>query len=321
MLVAKIGNSGDLLWARAYGGAGRDVGEAVCEAPDGGVYVAGYTTSCGNGEEDVLVLRIDCDGNLLWTATAGGAKYDAGFDVCPASGGGVVVSGLTYSSGNGLSDVCVVKFSGEGGVSWQRTHGGSGIERGHSICQAPGGYVVAGGTSSLGAGNVDMYVIRLDGTGQEVWSRAYGRSAYDVASSVIPLRDGGFLVTGHGDKEGSEVMALTVVRVDENGDELWTSRFGSSRDYDYGLDAVELATGGFLIAAVTNEPDPGENDIWLHLLDDHGASLSQHVLGGNQSEWSGGIDLGSDGTAWVVGQTASYGQGSHDVLCVELSLP
>ena len=105
VLVIKLSDSGELLWSYAYGGAGRDFGEGVCQAPDGGVYVAGYTTSTGNGQEDLLILRIDRVGNLLWAATAGGDGYDAGFDVCPARGGGAAVTGLTYSSGSGLSDL------------------------------------------------------------------------------------------------------------------------------------------------------------------------------------------------------------------------
>ena len=166
-----------------------------------------------------------------------------------------------------------------------------------------------------------MYVLRLDETGRELWSHAYGRSAYDIAVSAIPLEDGGFLVTGHGDREGSEVMALTVVRIDADGDELWTSRFGSSRDYDYGVDAVELESGQLLVAGVTNEPDPGENDVWLHVLDVGGNSIAEYTIGGGEAEWAGGLALRSDGTALVVGQTASYGAGGFDVLLVDLTLP
>lgn len=69
-------------------------------------------------------------------------------------------------------------------------------------------------------------------------------------------------------------MALTVVQIDDEGNEMWTSRFGSGKDYDYGLDAVELDTGGYLVAGVTNEPKPGENDIWLHIISEAGKSTA-----------------------------------------------
>lgn len=322
ILVVKRTSTGDIAWAKTIGGPGRDFAEAVCASPDGGVYVAGYTTSAGNGMEDVLVLRLSAAGDLSWATTLGGADYDAAFDICSASSGGAVLCGLTYSSGAGLSDLYVAKVSDEGSISWQRTHGGANIERGHSIeALADGGYIVAGGTSSIGVGNLDMYVVRLTSTGQEVWSKAYGRATYDIANSVIAVSDGGFLLTGHGDKEGSDLSALTVVRMDDEGNELWTSRFGSGRDLDYGMDAVELDTGEFAIAGVTNEPDPGENDVWLQLLTEDGKSSRQITFGGSESEWSGGVCLGPDRTLLVAGQTASYGQGSYDALLLELTLP
>jgi hypothetical protein len=322
ILVIKRTSTGDIAWARAIGGPGRDFAEAVCASPDGGIYVAGYTTSAGNGMEDVLVLKLSASGDFSWATTLGGADYDAALDICSASNGGAVLCGLTNSSGAGLSDLYVAKVSNEGAVAWQRTHGGANIERGHSIeALADGGYIVAGGTSSFGAGNVDMYAVRLTSTGQEVWSKAYGRATYDIANSVIAVSDGGFLLTGHGDQEGSELSALTVVRIDNEGAELWTSRFGSGRDLDYGMDAVELDDGGFAIAAVTNEPDPGENDAWLHLLSEDGKSSYQVTFGGSESDWTSRVCLSPDGTVLVVGQTASYGKGSYDALLLELTLP
>ena len=322
VLVIKRDSGGDIVWAKSIGGSGRDFAEAVCESADDGIYVAGHTTSAGNGQEDALVLKISSSGDLEWAVTIGGSDYDAAFDICPASGGGAALCGLTYSSGAGLSDLYVVKINGEGTIAWQRVIGGDKIERGESIQPlANGGFIVAGGTSSIGKGNVDMYVVRLDSNGREVWANAYGRSAYDIANSVTLLRDGGFLVTGNGDKEGSEVMALTVMRIDDEGSELWTSRFGSGRDFDYGLDAVELDGGGYLVAGVTNEPDPGENDIWLHVIDESGASTAQYTFGGSESEWPGGLCLDSNGVVILAGQTASYGQGGFDALILELTLP
>lgn len=322
ILIVRRDSAGDIVWAKAIGGPGRDFAEAVCESPDGWIYATGYTTSAGNGLEDALILKLTADGELEWVTTVGGADYDAAFDICPAGGDGAVICGLTYSSGAGLSDLYVVKVSAEGTISWQRTFGGEKIERGESIQPlADGGYVVGGGTSSIGAGNLDMYVVRLNSTGREIWANAYGRATYDIANSVIALQDGGFLITGHGDKEGSEVMALTVVRIDDEGNENWTSRFGSGRDFDYGLDAVELDAGGYLIAGVTNEPDPGENDIWLHIINETGNSTKQYTFGGIESEWPGGLYLDSRGIVILAGQTASYGQGGHDALILELTLP
>jgi len=322
VLVIKLDSSGALVWAKAVGGPGRDIGEAVCESEDGGLYVAGYTTSAGAGREDVLVFKLSFAGDLEWASAFGGDDYDAALDICPSGGGGAAVCGLTYSSGAGISDLYVMKVNREGEQVWARTFGGEKIERGHSIHRlADGGYIVGGGTSSFGAGNVDMYVVRLDSSGREIWSETYGRNVYDIASSVIPVRDGGFLITGHGDLESSELMALTVVRIGDDGTELWTSRFGSRQDYDYGVGAIELPSGGFFVAGMTDASTPGLNDVWLQVIDDEGRSTSSIRFGGSAPDWPGGVCLAADGTVVVVGSTASYGDGKYDVLLLELSLP
>jgi len=321
LFVVRLDSDGGVEWAKAIGGPGRDFGEAVCPSEDGGVFVAGYTTSAGRGVEDVLVAKLDRTGDLEWVSTFGGADYDAAFDLCPTSGGGVAACGLTYSSGAGISDVYVIKVGADGRAVWTRTFGGERIDRGHSIrALADGGYVVGGGTSSFGAGNVDMYVIRIDSSGREVWARAYGRNVYDTAMSVIPIRDGGFLVTGHGDLEGSELMALTVMRLDADGEEIWTSRLGSSRAYDYGLSAVELESGGYLVAGASNDRDDRASDIWIHRLDDSGSSTATYWFGGSGPDWPGGICLSGDGLPIVTGMTSSNADGSYDLLLLEVAL-
>ncbi len=320
VLVIRLDSDGDVEWAKTIGGPGRDFGEAVCPSEDGGVFVAGYTTSAGQGAEDVLVAKLSRSGDLEWASTFGGGGYDAAFDLCPTSGGGVAVCGLTYSSGAGISDVYVIKVGSDGRAVWTRTYGGEQIDRGSSIRGlADGGYIVGGGTSSFGAGNVDMYVVRLDSSGREVWAKAFGRNVYDTASSVIPLQDGGFLVTGYGDLEGSELMALTVVRLDADGEEAWTSRFGSRRAYDYGVDAIELGSGGYLVAGASNDRDNRSNDIWIHRIDDDGESTATYWFGGDGTEWAGGVCLSDAGTALVVGVTSSDTRGSYDVVLLEVA--
>ena len=320
VFATRLGPDGEIVWSKAIGGPGRDLAEAVCPAEDGGVFIAGMTTSAGRGAEDVLVLKLSAEGRLQWAATFGGAETDAAFDICPA-GDGAAVCGVTTSSGAGLSDVYVIRVGTDGRQLWSRTFGGERIDRGQSICALDdGGLVVAGGTSSYGAGNVDMYVLRLDSTGREIWSSAYGRSAYDIASDAIPMHDGGFVVAGYGDREGSELMAFTVVRLDESGREIWTSRLGSGRDYDYAMGAVELAAGGLLVAGMTDDRSPGIQDVWLHVIDEDGRSTESLRFGGAASDWASGVCVGPDGKIFVAGTTASFGCGSFDALLLALSL-
>jgi hypothetical protein len=115
-------------------------------------------------------------------------------------------------------------------------------------------------------------------------------------------------------------MALTVVRLGADGQEIWTSRFGSSRAYDYGLAAVELASGGYLVAGGSNNRDSRASDIWIHRVDETGSSTATYWFGGSGPDWPGGICLSDDGAVIVTGITSAGAQGGYDLLLLEVAL-
>ena len=319
VMVVRLDAHDAVLWAKRIHGPGRDFAEGACIGPDGSIYVAGYTTSLGEGVEDAFVLRLDAEGDLLWTTTVGGDDYDAAFDVCPSALGGVAVCGLTFSRGAGLSDLLVFEVNAEGTVLWERVIGGEKLERGESIHPlADGGYILGGGSSTRSAGNVDMYAVRVAAGGGVIWEKKFGRRVYDLASSAVPLQDGGFLLTGHGDLEGSEAMALTVIKIDADGNALWTSRFGERKVYEYGMDAVELPSGKIVIGGVADDSDQTENQLWLLTLDGSGQRLQDQLIGGEGSEWVCQLALLPNGEVLAVGQTNSYGQGGFDAMILHI---
>ncbi|HQQ55604.1 MAG TPA: hypothetical protein PKY42_03420, partial [Mesotoga sp.] len=120
------------------GGDGDDVGNDIVLLADGGVVIAGYTTSSegtffsSNGQEDFLIARFDKDLELIWWKAYGGSKRDVAQALTATRDGGFVLAGLTESSdgdvtGNkGLGDFWVISVSSTGELEWQKTFGGSG---------------------------------------------------------------------------------------------------------------------------------------------------------------------------------------------------
>jgi hypothetical protein len=102
---------GDSLWTKAYGGSENDFGEFFTKTPDGGYIIVGSTESFGAGGSDVWLIKIDSLGNTQWTKTLGGAEDDYGKYVQVTSDGGYIVTGNTYSYGQGDSDVWVIKLA------------------------------------------------------------------------------------------------------------------------------------------------------------------------------------------------------------------
>jgi hypothetical protein len=162
--VIAIDSTGDTLWTRTYGGLYDDVGYSACQAEEGGLLVAGWTDSYGAGWSDVLLLKIDAKGDLLWMETYGGPENDIGRSVDRATDDEYFVAGYSYSYGAGGADVYVVKTNDAGDLLGARTYGGPSSDKGWSVAHTvDNACIVAGYTESFGAGESDVYLVRLKG--------------------------------------------------------------------------------------------------------------------------------------------------------------
>jgi hypothetical protein len=166
----------------------------------------------------------DCDGQIdegivcPFAKTIGGSYDDVARSIIQSSDGGYVVAGWTWSFGVGYSDIYVVKLDSGGNVQWTKTIGGSSDDAAYSIIQSSdGGYVVAGRTSSFGAGGWDMYVVKLDSSGNVQWTKTIGGSDFDAAYSIIQSSDGGYVVAGGTLSFGAGSADIYVVKMDANG--------------------------------------------------------------------------------------------------------
>jgi hypothetical protein len=80
--------------------------------------------------------------------------------------GGYIVAGITNSFGAGNADAYLIKADTNGNTLWTKTFGGTDYDTAYAVRQtADGGYIVAGGTVSFGAGTGDMYLIKTDASG------------------------------------------------------------------------------------------------------------------------------------------------------------
>jgi len=162
-LVIKLNSSGNIEWAKTFGGTVEDVPLSICETSDGGYIVAGATRSFGAGSYDFLIIKLNSSGNIEWAKTFGGTDYDGVWSISKTSDGGYIVVGYTESFGVGGGDFLVIKLNSSSNIEWAKTFGGTGLDWAYSICQtSDGGYIVAGLTDSFGAGRKDFLVLKIE---------------------------------------------------------------------------------------------------------------------------------------------------------------
>ena len=111
LLLAKFSSLGTVQWQKTFGGRRRDYGYSVAVAPDGSVYVCGYTWSAGAGNYDFLLAKFSSSGTVQWQKTLGGSSTEYGYSVAVAPDGSIYVCGETQSAGAGRSDFLLAKIT------------------------------------------------------------------------------------------------------------------------------------------------------------------------------------------------------------------
>lgn len=304
---------------RWYGGSDREEGQSVVQTSDGGYILCGYTKSFGDPDGDVYVVKTDANGDTLWTKTFGGTSFEESFRVQQTRDGGYIIAGQTASFGN-LFQMYLLKIRASGDLHWQRTYGGSLVEKGKSAQQtADGGYIILGETNGFGGGGYDMYLVKTDSLGIQEWQHAYGGAGYERGHSVEQTSDGGYILAGYTDSWGAGGVDVYLVRTNADGDTLWTRTYGGpGQDLPhYGRCVRQTLDGGFVVAGYTTSFGAGSYDVYLVKTDAAGDSEWQRTYGGSQLECGRSVQQTSDGGYVIAASTASYGAGLNDAYLIK----
>ncbi|RLF26061.1 MAG: hypothetical protein DRN01_05545, partial [Thermoplasmata archaeon] len=177
-----------------------------------------------------------------------GEENEDGWFVLPTTNHGCIVTGYTESYGAGESDVWLIKIDENGNEQWNKTYGGKGWDEGLSMeTTNDGGYIITGSTTSYGAGESDVWLIKIDENGNEQWNKTYGGKSDDEGRSVVKTYDGGYALAGGTSSYGNGGEDFWLVKVDENGEEEWNSTFGSENE-EYCNQIIQTSDNGFLLA-------------------------------------------------------------------------
>jgi len=253
--MIKTDENGDSLWSRIFGGTERDYCYSVQQTSDGGYILAGKTSSFGASNCDFWLIKTDENGDSLWSRTYGGVNADACESVQQTSDGGYILAGQTQSFGAGNYDFWLVKTDVDGVSLWSRTFGGTAIEYCNSVQQtSDGGYILAGKTNSFGAGNDDFWVVKTDENGDSLWSRTFGGNSYETCFSVIESSDHRYVLAGYTSSFGAGNSDFWLVKVDSDGDSLWSQTYGSQY-YGTCYSVQQTADGGFIMGGTISSND------------------------------------------------------------------
>ncbi len=277
---------GDLLWDHRFGGNGWDEFRDVVQTPDGGYALVGMTQSFGAGLQDFWLVKTDASGDPLWSRTYGGSGNESAEALILTDDGGLLLVGQTTSYGGGYYDIWAVKTDAGGDTLWTRAYGGpyggSGEDYGKGVVQTDDGGFALVGSAIWGSGEV--FLVRTDGDGNELWRRYYGGYYDEAGHSIVRTTDGGYLLVGLTDSFGAGAADAWMIKVDAEGDSLWSKTFGGA-DYDWGFWGAET-DGGYLLVGATLTFGADPPDAWMAKADPEGDSLWAYAYGSEAIEYA-----------------------------------
>jgi len=159
--LIRTNSSGDTLWTKMHGGISMDEVWDIQQTSDGGYFIVSTTRSFGMGWWDYYLIKTDEFGDTTWTKTFGGGAGDGARSGHETSDGGYIISGWACSFGNSYQ-AYIVKTDSQGFKQWEKVYGGYGQDESMSIQQTTdGGYITVGGTRTYGAGDWDIWIIKI----------------------------------------------------------------------------------------------------------------------------------------------------------------
>lgn len=300
-----------ITFEKTYGGTEDDYGYSVQQTTDSGYIIAGGTFSYGEGYKDLYLIKTNSSGDTLWTKTYGGSLDDeSGHSIQKTTDGGYIIAGYAASFGPTNGDIYLVKTGSAGDTLWTRIFGGLYPDDAYSVRQTSDkGYIIAGTTipDIDSAGNEDVYLVKTDSLGNELWAKTYGGIYEDRGYSVWQTKDDGFIISGWTGSFGAGTYDIYLIRTDSSGDTLWTKTFGGP-NWDCGYSVQQTKDSGFIVVGVKYS-SMGYSDIYLIKTDPSGDTLWTKTFGGLNNDGGSAIQQTKDNGYIIAGTTCSFGEG------------
>ena len=274
--LLRLDKRGQVLWSRQFGGSSFEQALAVCQAPDGGFAILGRTKATSNGRDDILLIRVDAQGNEIWTRTYGGLGDDRGTSIVPL-GSGFAFTGFASNAVGGIgNDIIIYRVSDQGDIVWSEVFGTSGNEEAHDL-------VVTAGDSLVLAGSInnynDAFLAKYSPNGNLAWTKSFGYGTLgDEALSIVLMPDQSLVVAGRTETNAMNTDIL-LAKLDVNGTLIWIRALGDPNFLDTAEGLVTTKAGGFAMVGYNALETVFFNDMTLTVADGNGNTVTNKITG------------------------------------------
>lgn len=246
---------------------------------------------------------LSANAQITFQKAYGGTAMDNGNSVRQTFDNGYIIAGTTTSFGSGGRDILVIKTNEFGDTTWTKTFGGA-TDNEYGFCvqqTADSGYIVSGVASSFADVAGDIYLIKLNATGDTIWTRTYGGIGYEWGAFVQQTADGGYVITGQTPAFGAGGFDVYLVKINVNGNIIWAKTYGEIGS-EYGSALQQTTDGGYIITGSNdNTFGFGASDFYLIKTDSAGNVNWSKVYGNSGFEEGKAVKQTTDGGYIIAG--------------------
>jgi|GEM_PF-4492455 len=309
IFLSEINDEGEVLMTKTYGGSSFDIGWDVIEVPNEGYMIVGETFSSDgdinttNNSGDGVIIKTDLQGEIIWLKTYGGSNNDFLTNI-HASDNGYIITGTSESSDNDLvntddANFWVFKIDYDGDVLWSKKYGNS-YNGSSDISEiTKNGDILLGGLLyNPQSNNTNIYLVRLDNEGNEIWTFEIGGNNGDFIESICEADNGDILISAQSYSDDIDNLDtfgssdIIVASLTSMGEIKWIKSYG-----DEGLDLrsrIAATPNGNLYLLFTrgelgiNEPGSTDNiglsNMRLLEINSTGSIINQEEFGGSSQD-------------------------------------
>lgn len=316
--LLKTDFAGNYIWDKAFGSGEIDWAEDIITTKDHGYVITGFQTTNLSSDYNFMLLKTDSIGNMIWIKNYGGSNWDLAHSVIETPDSGYIMVGETYSFGNGNNDIYILKTNKNGDSLWSKVYGGFQNDVANDISNVhDGNFLITGTTSSFGKGKDDIYIIKINNTGDTLWTKTFGDTLDDKANAGIETVDHGIAITGSTQNFGAKAMDGFLMKLNSTGNELWTRVYGGPNEEEC-YDLIQKANEQYFMAAFTSSYGfVGSQDFYMLVADKNGWYINGTTFGDEKDEAAKSCVRAIDNGFAVIGTTASMGLGITNILFIK----
>jgi len=255
--LIKLDQNGDTLWTRNYHKGQADYWPLLQETFDGGFVITGVTSSTATlnqNAQDIYLIRVNADGDTLWTKTYGGPEDAHASDIRQMPDSGFIIVNNQHQT-NDKMDLYFIRTDKSGNVLWTNSYGEFGTEERATLggITFDNGLIMAGPLfygASLDSSNI--LLIKTDINADTLWTRRLGGDTINIyAEDVLEASDSSLVILADAYTPFWDTVIIYLIKTDPSGTVLWSKAlsFGA---YNYGYELKQTSDGGFIIAAAVD---------------------------------------------------------------------